>query len=94
VAGVILLALIGLVLLAGAALAGTAGGDPSAAGALTPTVAGAEPATVVVQPGDTLWTIAAEVAPDVDVRVTVDRLVERNGDTALQVGQVLEIPAG
>ena len=64
-----------------------AGGDPSpAAGALSP-------ATVIVQPGDTLWSIAAAVAPGVDVRVTVDRLAELNGSAPIVVGQQLELPA-
>ena len=36
-------------------------------------------ATVVVQPGDTLWSIAADVAPDADVRITVDQLIALNG---------------
>jgi hypothetical protein len=52
----------------------------------------AAPATVVVQPGDTLWTIAAAVAPDVDVRITVDRLIERNGRAPIVPGQELELP--
>jgi len=89
-----------MTLLAVSAAARIAGGDPSsAAGAPTPTSAAAAsaagvaaPATVVVQPGDTLWTIAAAVAPEVDVRITVDRLIERNGGSPIVVGQELELP--
>jgi hypothetical protein len=89
-----------VLLLAAAAVAGTAGGDPSpAAGALSPTSAAAAsaagvaaPSTVVVQPGDTLWTIAAAVAPDADVRITVDQLQALNGRTPIVVGQELELP--
>jgi LysM repeat protein len=76
-----------------------AGGAPSAAGGLSPTSAAASsaagvaaPSTVVVQPGDTLWSIAAEVAPDVDVRITVDQLVALNGGTPIVVGQELQVP--
>jgi Tfp pilus assembly protein FimV len=42
------------------------------------TAAGPE-RTYVVQPGDTLWSIAAAVAPDSDPRPVVDALREANG---------------
>lgn len=45
----------------------------------------------VVQPGDTLWSIATEIAPADDVRATVDRLAELNGGASLEVGQRLII---
>jgi Tfp pilus assembly protein FimV len=46
----------------------------------------------VVQPGDTLWSIAAEIAPDRDPRAVVDALREANGGgAALEVGQRLTI---
>jgi nucleoid-associated protein YgaU len=53
----------------------------------------AAPAVYVVRPGDTLWSIAARVAPDVDVRITVDRLVDANGPAPIKIGQELELPA-
>jgi len=90
-----------LVLLASAVSARIAGGGhPSAtAGASSPTPAAAASAAGVaaspewvVRPGDTLWSIAAAVAPDVDVRITVDRLVARNGEGPIMVGQRLELP--
>ena len=43
----------------------------------------------VVQPGDTLWSIASEIDPNGDVRDTVDRLADLNGGSALSVGQRL-----
>ncbi|HJS72129.1 MAG TPA: LysM peptidoglycan-binding domain-containing protein [Acidimicrobiia bacterium] len=49
----------------------------------------------VVAAGDTLWQIAAEhVMAGEDVRILVDDIMERSGITssALQVGQVLQIP--
>lgn len=76
--------LVACALLATAAAARIAGGAPSAAGGPSP--------TAVVQPGDTLWSIAATVAPDVDVRVTVDRLVALNGTSPIVVGQELVLP--
>jgi nucleoid-associated protein YgaU len=50
--------------------------------------------SVVVQPGDTLWSIAADAAGTGDVRVVVDRIQELNGlhDTVLIPGQILELP--
>lgn len=41
----------------------------------------------VVQPGDTLWSIAGALHPSGDVRKAVDRLVELNGSAALSPGQ-------
>jgi hypothetical protein len=89
-----------VVLLVGAVstrLAG--GGHPSAAaGASSPTSAvalrAAEVAATswVVAPGDTLWSIASRIAPDQDVRETVDRLVELNGSRPISVGQHLRLP--
>jgi len=46
----------------------------------------------VVQPGDTLWSIARRLQPEGDVRPLVDRLVDLNGGTDLAVGQRLPIP--
>ncbi|MGY1619632.1 LysM peptidoglycan-binding domain-containing protein [Geodermatophilus sp. SYSU D00691] len=49
---------------------------------------------VVVQPGDTLWSIAGAVAGDEDVRAVVDALQRVNhlDGTELVPGQVLELP--
>lgn len=60
-------------------------------------VVAAEPVAAfghVVHAGDTMWSIAADVAPEVDRRVAVDRLVAANGGSAnLRVGQVVRIPS-
>ena len=50
--------------------------------------------SVVVQPGDTLWSIAGEVAGGDDVRDVVDRIQALNGlsGTVLIPGQILELP--
>ncbi|HEX6236135.1 MAG TPA: LysM domain-containing protein [Acidimicrobiales bacterium] len=45
--------------------------------------------TYVVQPGDTLWTIARRIAPDSDPRPVVDALRSANGGAELGVGQEL-----
>jgi hypothetical protein len=100
-AGLVAVAVLTVVLLlVSSAMARIAGGAPSsAAGDPSPTSAAASsaagvaaPATVVVEPGDTLWTIAEAIAPDTDVRITVDQLVALNGSSPLVVGQELELP--
>jgi Tfp pilus assembly protein FimV len=45
----------------------------------------------VVKPGDTLWSIAAAIAPDSDPRPVVDALREQNGGPDLQAGERLTI---
>jgi nucleoid-associated protein YgaU len=49
---------------------------------------------VVVRSGDTLWSIAASVAGDDDVRVVVDRIEQLNGlhGAAVRPGQLLLLP--
>jgi hypothetical protein len=50
--------------------------------------------TYVVQPGDTVWSIADALAPEADPRPLVDAIVEANGGAGLVVGQrlVLDVP--
>lgn len=50
--------------------------------------------TVVVQPGDTLWSIAAEHYPSDDVRARVQGIEEANGlhGPTIEVGQTLRLP--
>ena len=64
------------------AISGDDGGSPSQG-------------TWVVQPGETLWSIAEDVAPGVDPRETVARLVSMNDlpDSSVSVGEELLIPA-
>lgn len=50
--------------------------------------------TVVVQPGDTLWSIAATRYPADDVRVRVEDIERANGLSSplIEVGQTLRLP--
>jgi nucleoid-associated protein YgaU len=50
--------------------------------------------TVVVQPGDTLWSIAATHYPSDDVRVRVDDIEQANRlhSPVIEVGQTLRLP--
>ena len=49
---------------------------------------------VVVQPGDTLWSVAERSDPAADPRAVVDRIRELNGlhGDAVVAGAVLEVP--
>jgi LysM repeat protein len=46
----------------------------------------------VVQPGDTLWSIASSLT-DGDIRSFVDELTDLNGTASVDVGQRLVLPA-
>jgi len=46
----------------------------------------------VVQPGDTLWSIASSLT-DGDIRSFVDELIDLNGTASVDVGQRLVLPA-
>jgi LysM domain len=48
----------------------------------------------VVQPGDTLWSIAVEIAPDRDPRAVVAELRAANGGPRLEVGDELTLDLG
>ena len=65
---------------------------PLAPGSPAPAPVPAGAPTVVVQPGDTLWTIARDLQPEGDVRPLVDRLAALNGGAALRAGQDLVVP--
>lgn len=49
---------------------------------------------VVVQPGETLWAIAREAAPDVDPRVTIGRIQDLNAlpGAGIFAGQRIALP--
>lgn len=68
----------------GPLVTGDAGSDLRLAGA----------STVVVAPGDTLWSIALSVAGDRDVRAVVYDIRQLNhlGDPVLVPGQILQLP--
>jgi nucleoid-associated protein YgaU len=52
-------------------------------------------ATLVVQPGDTLWSIAAQRYPSDDVRARVDDIERANGlqSPVIEAGEILKLPA-
>jgi hypothetical protein len=87
------IALIGAIATAGRALLGAAATvEPSSPQPVeVPAQSPAVGQAYVVQPGDTLWSIAAAIAPDSDPRPVVDALRDANGGPDLQVGERLTI---
>ena len=73
-------------------IVGFLGRTPAGAGDSAPEAA---TASVIVQPGDTLWSVAKAVAPQDDVRDTIERISTLNNlDTrVLSPGQTLVVPA-
>ncbi|MEV4775284.1 LysM peptidoglycan-binding domain-containing protein [Microbacterium sp. LTA6] len=88
----LLLAVAALPLAVGIAFAAISGGGAIASGE---SVATATFETVTVMPGDTLWSIAGDVAPDADPRDVIGEISRLNllQDGMLQIGQELAIPA-
>ena len=74
---------------------GVASGGPAGVAAAGLASGLASSVSVVVQPGDTLWSIATAAAPRVDPRVTVQKIIDRNGlsSAQIQAGQVLVLPS-
>lgn len=73
-------------------LLGIASFGRSADATSTPEADAAAAVLVVVQPGDTLWSIAETLAPESDPRPLVAELREIAGPGSLQPGQLLTIP--
>jgi len=81
-------AALGLGVLLTAAHAGAAlGGTTTTAPERSPHVE-----RIVVQPGDTLWSIAERLAPNSDPRGVVDQLSSALGTSSVQPGEVIRWP--
>lgn len=87
----VLLALASAPVAAGIAFSALAGGSALASGEQST----ASFETVTVMPGDTLWSIAADAAPDADPREVVDAIMRLNSlpSGMIQTGTALAIPA-
>ena len=88
----VLLAIAALPLAVGLVFAAVGGGSAIASGQETGTV---DFETMMVLPGDSLWSIAQDIAPGTDPRTVIDEITQLNAlpDGALMVGQELAIPA-
>ena len=85
----VLAALVGLGLVLAVFRAGVAlGGSSLASPGRLPHVE-----QVVVQPGDSLWSIAQRVAPGHDPRAVVDALSASLGSSQLYAGETISVPA-
>ena len=65
------------------------------AGAATDTP-GEEPTTITVVEGQTLWSIAAELRPNADVRASIDEIIRLNAldnGSKLPIGAKLALPS-
>jgi hypothetical protein len=62
------------------------GDDPASVPAIGRSV------TYVVQPGDTMWSIAQQQYPGGDAAAVVDALVSLNGGASLDIGQQVRLP--
>ncbi|UNK72001.1 LysM peptidoglycan-binding domain-containing protein [Microbacterium sp. H1-D42] len=87
----VLLAIAALPIVIGIAVSVIAGGSALASGAQAAPVSFE---TVTVLPGDTLWSIAAEVAPEADPRVVIEDVKRLNNLSSglIQVGSDIAIP--
>ena len=86
-----------LAIVVGAAQAGGALGDsPLGVSERRPassaTASASPPVSYVVEPGDSLWSIAEELAPGEDPRPVVDALAEARGDAPLIPGETIVWP--
>ena len=80
-------AALGLGIVLAAAHAGTAlGGSTTSTPERRPQVT-----TVVVRPGDTLWTIAQRIAPDTDPRIVVDKIAAERGTSEVRAGDSFQV---
>ena len=82
-----LLALAGALVVVVAALYLVQAGPTAAPGQVP-----ASDATHVVEAGDTMWSVAMEVAPAGEAATYVERLVELNGTSVVEPGDVLALP--
>jgi LysM repeat protein len=97
--GRIVLAVAAVLVVCGLFVAGASAAQASAAQASGPASAHGGPGAaerVVVQPGDTLWSIAQSAAPNADARTIVQEILQANRLTTANItaGQRLWVPRG
>ena len=92
-AGVAFLAIAAVLIVAQLIQAGIGGGPLATTGAAAGSgVIPAGTTEYVVRPGDTLWSIAAALAPGRDERPVVDQLAHQLGGSSLYPGEQITLP--
>ncbi len=92
-AGLFLLAIAAVLIVAQLIQAGIGGGPLTTTGAAAgPGMIQAGTTDYVVRPGDTLWSIAANLAPGRDERPLVDQLARETHGASLYPGEVIPLP--
>jgi hypothetical protein len=89
VVGTVLAALVAVGAVATHDVLAGSGGVPASAAASQPAHARL---TVIAQPGDTLWSLAAAHHGEISLTRYLDTLVDINGGPTIQVGQVITLP--
>lgn len=73
-------------------VAGRGGLADLAAAPPAPVSADQAGSSVLVEPGDTVWSIARRLQPRGDVRALVDQIVALNGGADLEAGEYVRLP--
>ncbi|MEM8619316.1 MAG: LysM domain-containing protein [Actinomycetota bacterium] len=86
------LAVVVLLAVGSVAMSLTGFGSQPAVASETGSAAAFATRTHLAQPGDTLWSIAAEHRAATDIVSYVDRLIDLNGGTRIDIGQAVLLP--
>lgn len=90
--GLTVVLMVGALAVGRGAFAGLAPDAPAPAAADASAAAAASVGTtVVVRPGDTLWSIARDLQPQGDIRPLVDRLVAAHGSSSIAPGDRISV---
>jgi LysM repeat protein len=92
-ARLIRLVVVSFVAVVGAIVLSTRFADADTSSPTTGPNDGLSAAVVVVQPGDTLWSVARALQPSGDVRPLVARLSRDNGGSSVKAGDRLRVPS-
>lgn len=90
---VVLVGLVAVVVLAWVVVGAAVGGSGAAVGSPEVEATPVSAEVVVVQPGDTYWSIATALRGDGDIRERVDALVAANGGAPLEIGDRVVVPS-
>lgn len=85
--------LVGVWLVGAGVIGGTApASSPGTSGVKSLHAVPVAAASYVVQPGDTLWSVARRLRPEGDIRPLIDHLGRQTGGSPLRAGQRISLP--